>query len=113
MSTFLIPFTLCDDLDATVGHFWWCGSMEKYHFLAFLTWNDIFLPKSSGGLGIRLFVDINFAFFSKLGYLVLSQPSSMWVAVFHAKYCLNECIWIVKLPLITLWYEKEFLVRKN
>ncbi|XP_074267339.1 uncharacterized protein LOC141590668 [Silene latifolia] len=48
-------------------------------------------PKNAGGLGIRSARQSNAAFLTKLGWRVLTEPSSLWARVLRTKYCNGRC----------------------
>lgn len=67
MSTFQIPKSICDDLDAMVRRFWWGTKPGLKRYLALKSWNKIYQKKEVGGLGFKMFKDVNLALISKLG----------------------------------------------
>ncbi|PON91867.1 hypothetical protein TorRG33x02_124650 [Trema orientale] len=103
------------DMDKAVRKFWWTGSLEKNKFLALTCWDMVCQPKSRGGLGIRRFSDINFAFLSKLGWLLASGSESLWAEILRNKYCHNGNFWSSHLPTTTfvmakgIWSTRDFI----
>lgn len=66
MSSFLIPQTLCTQIDSQLRHFW-CGyQQDKRHNLSLLSRHKICSLKSIGGIGLRLTKDTNLALLSKM-----------------------------------------------
>lgn len=86
MSTFRIPYGFCQDVDALVRRFWWCGIRQSKRFLALKSWDDICQPKALGGLGFRKFKDLNTALLFKLGWKFASGEDKLWTFVMRAKY---------------------------
>ncbi|KAF3438786.1 hypothetical protein FNV43_RR21551 [Rhamnella rubrinervis] len=66
MSTFKIPITVCKELDKITKRFWWEAKMKSRHYLALKAWKDVCKPKRNGGLGFRLFKEMNLALLAKL-----------------------------------------------
>lgn len=86
MSTFRIPSGICNDLDALVRKFWWGQKLRAKGFFALKSWKDICSPKNSGGLGFRLFKDLNSALLAKLRWKVAVRDESHWCRILRAKY---------------------------
>ncbi|KAL0408606.1 UNVERIFIED_CONTAM: putative ribonuclease H protein [Sesamum radiatum] len=91
MSTFLLPKTICNKMDATVRRFWWQSqsSDQRKSFLALKSWKSICLPKNKGGLGFRYFSDFNKALMSKISWKILQKSDSLWCQMLSAKYLKN------------------------
>ena len=86
MSSFLIPMSLCSSLDKTFKKFWWGFPPSNSKKLTLKAWDSICLPKDLGGLGIRKMREVNLALLSKLGWKLLCNTDSMWVAQLRGKY---------------------------
>lgn len=78
MSTFLLPKTLNNDLDAILWKFWWQANHKSSGFLAFKSWKDLCKLKDARGLGFRRFSDFNLALLSKLTWMLASNKDSLW-----------------------------------
>lgn len=52
MSTFKIPTTLCNVLQALVATFWW-GGLEDCRKIHLTHWEKLCRPKNAGGMGFR------------------------------------------------------------
>ncbi|KAF4363009.1 hypothetical protein F8388_020525 [Cannabis sativa] len=100
MATFLIPKTICTEMDQAVRKYWWTGNADKERFLALIDWNSLCLPLDRGGLNFKKFEDINLALISKLGWKLASEDDSLWCKVFKAKYMSNgdKSFWSMKVP---------------
>ena len=59
--------------------FLWSGSPTQTH-KAKVSWDDLCVTKSEGGLGVRKFRESNRVFALKLIWRLFTQPSSMWVS---------------------------------
>jgi hypothetical protein len=53
MSTFLLPKSFCESINAGLRKFWWGFPQDKRHSLSLLAWDNICQPKALEGLGIR------------------------------------------------------------
>ncbi|XP_030495226.2 uncharacterized protein LOC115711025 [Cannabis sativa] len=102
MSTFLIPKSICADLDKLVRRFWWKGSDDSNRFLALTNWDSICVPKGWGGLGFKKFEDLNFALVAKLGWNLAAESNTLWCQFFKDKYFRRSCsFWSA--PKSNLW----------
>ncbi|XP_059450878.1 uncharacterized protein LOC132181647 [Corylus avellana] len=90
MSTFLLPKSLCSQLDKAFKKFWWGFPSSKTRNLSLKSWNSICTPKVFGGLGIRRMKDVNLALISKLGWKLLTGSDSLWVSQLSGKYLQSE-----------------------
>lgn len=86
MSTFRIPLSMCYSLDRLAKNFWWGTRANGQSVLALKAWWKICQPKEFGGLGYKLFQEINTALLAKLGWKVTSAENSLWVQLLTAKY---------------------------
>jgi hypothetical protein len=86
MSTFLLPKGFCRKIDQLFKNFWWGFPPEKIRNLSLKSWNSICSPKALGGLGLRKMEEVNLALITKLGWQLLTQVDSLWVAQLKGKY---------------------------
>uniref|UniRef100_A0A803P0S6 Reverse transcriptase domain-containing protein n=1 Tax=Cannabis sativa TaxID=3483 RepID=A0A803P0S6_CANSA len=114
MSTFLLPLSLCSELDKLVRKFWWIGCVDKSRYLALTSWDSICKPKEFGGLGIKKFFDLNLSLISKLGWCLARGSDSLWCRVFRAKYCKRgDSFWSLSLPNSASRFARGVLVSRN
>ena len=64
MSCFLLPKSLCDELNSMVSKFWW-GQKNNDHKLAWMRWEKLYTPKACGGMGFRDLRSFNLALLAK------------------------------------------------
>jgi hypothetical protein len=86
MSTFLLPSSFSSELDRIFKKFWWGFPTSKKKNLSLKAWDSLYMPKDLGGLGLRKMKEVNLALISKLGWKLLTNFDSMWVAQLHCKY---------------------------
>jgi hypothetical protein len=89
MSLFLIPKSLCTEIDSVLRKFWWGFPQEKKHNLHFLSWDIICKPKSLGGLGISSMEFINNSLLARLGWKLTSNEPLLWMEALKGKYLQN------------------------
>jgi hypothetical protein len=92
MSSFLIPMSLCSSLDRSFKNFWWGFPSSNSRKLTLKAWDSICLPKDLGGLSIRKMREVNLALFAKLGWKLLCNTDSMWVAQLRGKYLSSDSL---------------------
>lgn len=72
ISSVKFPVTLCHQLDGSLRKFLWQGQ-QNCSRLHMVPWSVICNSKSDGGLGIRIFQDLNMALLCKVGWALASQ----------------------------------------
>lgn len=86
MSTFLLPLSVCRELDKITRRFLLIVNSDKKYFLAFKAWDELCTPRESRGLGFRLNHEFNQAILSKLAWKIAYDDKSFWCPVLRAKY---------------------------
>jgi hypothetical protein len=64
MSVFLLPTSLCKDINKLMQRFWW-GHKENNNKIHWMSWEKMGLSKTKGGLGFRDLVLFNKALLAK------------------------------------------------
>ncbi|KAB1225192.1 hypothetical protein CJ030_MR1G016594 [Morella rubra] len=99
---YAMPNAWCKDLDRFLKNFLWGYKVKKPRNLSLKGWKSICLPKC-GGLGIRLFSDINTALVSKLAWFMISQKERLWVRVLGGKYLRGKSVMEAGVSVGDLW----------
>jgi hypothetical protein len=85
MSCFRLSKKLCKKITSFVARFWWGGDENKRK-IHWRKWEDISIPKSSGGMGFRDFQLFNQSMLAKQGWRLLTNPDSLCARVLRGKY---------------------------
>ncbi|XP_062014693.1 uncharacterized protein LOC133731307 [Rosa rugosa] len=88
MNCYLLPKSLCDDLQQLCAQFFW-GSTDEKRKIHWRSWERMCIPKEHGGLGFKHLYAHNLAMLSKQGWRLLSNPNSLVAQVFKAVYYPN------------------------
>ncbi|GKD39836.1 hypothetical protein Tco_1260043, partial [Tanacetum coccineum] len=95
-SVLMIPTSILLDIEQLIRGFPWCNGKLK-RGKAKVAWNDICLPKSEGGLGIRSLELFNIALMTTHIWNIVSNKEPLWVRWIHT-YKLNaRSFWDVPL----------------
>ncbi|KAL8148945.1 hypothetical protein AgCh_006084 [Apium graveolens] len=87
MSCFLIPKTLCQELERMFSNYWWrSGRSNDQKGVNWLAWSGMSTAKSKGGLGFRNLYGFNIALLGKHIWNFLYNPNSLVDRLFKAKY---------------------------
>lgn len=81
MNCFLLPKTLCDELNSIIARFWRSGDGEKRK-IHWLSWNKLCQPKRVGGLGFRDLGAFNYALLAKQAWNLLMKADSLVARLF-------------------------------
>ena len=86
MSSFSIPTTIYNSLDALSRRFWWKPKSSKGRYLALIAWDNLCHPKFKGGLGFRKTKEFNNTLLFKLAWMVASKRDNFCMSILRAKY---------------------------
>jgi hypothetical protein len=89
MSVFLLPISLCKDLNRLMQSFWWVhlSNDSKIHWMS---WSKMGRSKTVGGLGFRDLIMFNKAFLAKQCWRLIQNPDSLIAQTIRAKYYPNS-----------------------
>ena len=85
MSCFLLPKSLCVELNSMVSNFWW-GQKNDECKMAWMKWEKLCTPKANGGMGFRDLRAFNLALLAKQGWRLQQESNSLFYKVFKSKY---------------------------
>ncbi|KAG8496161.1 hypothetical protein CXB51_009002 [Gossypium anomalum] len=114
MGCFLLPKSICEDMEQIIAKFWWQKGQEKrgVHWCA---WSNLCKLKEFGGLGFRNFAKFNLALLAKQGWRLIENPKSLLGQTLKAKCSPNSDFLnseLGNLPSYTwksIWAAKELL----
>ncbi|KAL4363103.1 hypothetical protein GQ457_04G005480 [Hibiscus cannabinus] len=87
MQSFLLPITFCQELNASIGRFWWSNSDENSKGVHWIRWSLLTRGKDFGGMGFRDFRAFNKALLAKQAWRLLQHPNSLWAQILRGIYC--------------------------
>ncbi|KAL1149784.1 hypothetical protein V6Z11_A10G214000 [Gossypium hirsutum] len=85
MNCFLLPSTVCKELEVILARFWWQKKTGR-RGLHWCAWKELSVPKEEGGMGFCDLSKFNIALLAKQGWRIMKNPSSLIVRVLRAKY---------------------------
>ena len=90
MNVFLLPKTLCVDIERMMNGFWWKGSNLDGKGIRWLSWDKLCMPKTLGGLGFKRLREFNLAMLSKQALTLIKHPHLLVSGVLKARYFPNS-----------------------
>ncbi|KAL4367155.1 hypothetical protein GQ457_05G022060 [Hibiscus cannabinus] len=85
MSCYLLPCSLVEEMFRSIRRFWWSGKGSARGW-PLVAWDDICLPKTTGGIGLKDLHLFNIALLGKQIWRLLSAPGSLLYRTLRAKY---------------------------
>lgn len=85
MSCFMVPTSICKDMERICAAFWWEGSNHK-NGIHWKSWEGLCRDKSDGGLGFRHLKQFNQALLAKQVWRMISRPDLLLCQVFKSRY---------------------------
>ncbi|KAG7541866.1 Reverse transcriptase zinc-binding domain [Arabidopsis thaliana x Arabidopsis arenosa] len=109
ISTFMLPKGCIKRIESLCSRFLWSGSIDS-HSNAKVSWSEVCLPKSEGGLGLRSISAWNTTLCLRFIWLLFSRSGSLWVAwnAYHHKLD-SVSFWDVQVRSSDSWFWKSLL----
>jgi hypothetical protein len=85
MSVFLLPNSLCKELNSLMERFWW-GHKDNNSKIHWMSWEKMGVSKDQGGLGFRDLCMFNKALLAKQMWRIWKNPDSLVAKIMKAKY---------------------------
>lgn len=89
MSCFLIPKTLCKEIERMMNAYWWKSNSTNNKGVKWLAWDRMCMSKKRGGLGFRDLHGFNLALLGKQCWNLISRPNALAARVLKARYYPN------------------------
>lgn len=87
MTCFLLPKSLCSNLEQLFNNYWWkSGTSNSQKGVNWLSWNNMSVAKSRGGLGFRNLYGFNIALLGKQIWKIMQNPDSLVTRILKARY---------------------------
>ena len=74
MSSFLIPISLCEELERMMNSFWWGTKPTSKIRINWIKWDTLCMRKEQGGIGFWDLHFFNLAMLGKHGWNFVSNP---------------------------------------
>lgn len=88
MSLFLLPGSVCNDIEKLMNGFWWGGGVNEKG-IRWLWWDKISVVKSNGGLGLKQLRTFNIAMLAKQVWRILNNSNPLVTVILKARYFSN------------------------
>ncbi|XP_042944574.1 uncharacterized mitochondrial protein AtMg00310-like [Carya illinoinensis] len=85
MSYFLLPKTLCHEMEMMMARFWW-GNQAQERKIHWVGWQKLSVYKFRGGLGFKNLYDFNISLLAKQVWRLLTNCDSLLYKIFKARY---------------------------
>lgn len=90
MSCFLLPRTLSEEMEKIMNKFWWGSGADNRKGLKWLSWANMSMSKSEGGMGFRDLYGFDLALLGKQCWNLIQNPLSLVGRLFKARYYPNN-----------------------
>ncbi|KAL9372527.1 hypothetical protein Peur_034771 [Populus x canadensis] len=86
MGVFLLPVSLCEELQRMMNSYWWGTNQEHGRGIIWQGWDKLCRKKDIGGLGFINLLCFNVALLGKLGSKLVVKPHSLVSRIIKARY---------------------------
>ena len=86
MSVFLLPVSVCDEIQKMMNSFWWGSSLGNGKGIRWQSWARLARAKELGGMGFCHLQVFTFALLGKQGWNFIHNPNTLVACLFKAKY---------------------------
>lgn len=107
-SIFILPKGICDDIDKMLKRFLW-HTNEGKSFKFSVSWKEVCMQKSEGGLGLKSLHIWNEALMAKHLWNVISNKDSLWVKWVNGQWLKGDSIWVSKPNQDNSWSWRQIL----
>lgn len=92
MSCFMIPKTLCQEIERIMNAFWWNSNSSNNEGVKWLSWSRMCTTKKKGGLGFRDLHGFNLALLGKQCWHLMKNPEALVSRLLKARYYPNSSL---------------------
>lgn len=111
-TAFSLPKGCLKDIEKLCNRFLWVGDLSR-RTSAKVSWKEICLPKSEGGLGLRNLLVWNKSLNLKLVWLLFSSSGSLWVAWMREHRFKRNSFWSIEVKITDSWIWKFLMALRN
>ena len=86
MSCFLIPKSLCLEIERIMNNYWWNSNPRQNKGINWIGWQGMSISKQKGGLGFRSLYGFNIALIGKQCWKFIKEPQSLVARLYKARY---------------------------
>ena len=86
LSIFQLPSTLINSIEKMMNCFWWGKGCTTHRVINWLSWENLSMHKSQGGMGFKDLSAFNLAMLGKQGWKFQTEPESLVSHIFKARY---------------------------
>lgn len=97
MSVFLMPYSLCDELQKMMNSFWWGQKSHDTKGIHWMTWEKLTVRKDDGGMGFRDLYAFNLSLLAKQGWHFLTNPLLLSLGSTNLNTSLKGISWVLLL----------------
>lgn len=112
MQCFLIPKTICLQINSKHRSFWWQTSDSRV-LMHYVNWQKMSQTKSDGGIGFQDLYKTNLALLTKQGWCLITQPQSLWAQLMKYIYFSKTDFLSLKNGGYGSWGRRSLLKRRE